>query len=219
METLISNHKGHKVTHGCAAGQYKNPYEIWQDDKGKFIKMNSNKGGTFFIDFDDLSKVKDSTWWINAGGYVSGRPTKKLIYLHHMILNWKPVKQGTNVLSVDHIDRNPLNNRKHNLRIATRKEQEQNSKGIMKGTKRTRKKNAQSLPEGIKQEDMPKFVYYCTERYNKGKGWREFFRIEKHPNQTKKHPNQTKKSISSSKSKKFTIQQKLEQIIKKLNDI
>ena len=47
-----------------------------------------------------------------------------------------------------------------NLRIATRKEQEQNSKGIKEGTKRERKQSAKDLPEGITQEMMKKYVVY-----------------------------------------------------------
>ena len=56
---------------------------------------------------------------------------------------------------------------------------------------------------------LPKYVVYYRECYNKEKNlWREFFKIEKHPGLTK--------PIASSKSKKFTIQEKLEEIKEKL---
>ena len=67
-------------------------------------------------------------------------------------------------LAIDFLHNKNVNNSLKNLRIATRKEQEQeqNSKGIKDGTKRERKKSAKDLPEGITQEMMKKYenVYY-----------------------------------------------------------
>ena len=116
------------------------------------------------------------------------------------------------IIVLNHINRNPLDNRTINLTIATLKEQNLNSKGVIPGTKRNRKSNALELPIGIVQEDIPKYVYYCKEKYNKNGDMRDFFRIEKHPNQ--------KKIISTSKSMKITLETKLEEakeIIKKLD--
>ena len=102
--------------------------------------------------------------------------------------------KGTKNESVDHIDQDPLNNCFDNLRIATRSDQEQNSKGIKNGTKRERKQNAKELPEGITQDMMRKYVVYYKECYNREKDLhREFFKIEKHP-LLKMIPAQTKTS-------------------------
>ena len=90
--------------------------------------------------------------------------------------------KGTKNISVDHIDRDPLNNTMENLRIASREEQEQNSKGVLKDTKRERKSNAKPLPEGITQNMMKKYVVYYHEFLDKEKTKsREFFKIEKNP--------------------------------------
>jgi hypothetical protein len=108
--------------------------------------------------------------------------------------------------SIDHINRIRLDNRRTNLRWATQSVQNSNQ------NKRSRKKTAIKLPEGINQDMMPKYVYYCKECYNKEKQlFREFFRIEKHPKQ--------EKIISSSKSSKLTILEKLEQIKEKLYNL
>ena len=133
------------------------------------------------------------------------------MYVHQIITGLYGQGKGTAGYSIDHIDRNPLNNQYNNLRIATRQQQQQNSIGSIPGTKRKRKVNAQKLPLGITQEMMPKYVTYNTECYNVGKKLcREFFRIEKHP--------KLKVScLSSSKSSKRSILEKLEEIKMKLH--
>lgn len=52
MVTFISKHSGHLFR-----GIEKNPYELWEDDKGKYIKMFTDKG-SFIFDYEDLEKVK-----------------------------------------------------------------------------------------------------------------------------------------------------------------
>ena len=88
----------------------------------------------------------------------------------------------------------------------TKEEQHSNAKGIIPGTKRNRKVNAHPLPSGITQDMMPKYVNYNPECYitKGGLKFREFFRIEK-------HPNQNKHIISTSKSNKVSITEKLEE--------
>jgi hypothetical protein len=65
-----------------------------------------------------------------------------------------------------------------------------------------RKNGARSLPEGITQDIMRKYVVYYNECYNKEKNsCREFFKVEKHP--------KLDKIWISSKSGKIDIKEKL----------
>ena len=129
---------------------------------------------------------KKITWYKMTNGYIAGRFKNTKIYMHQVIMNHYGNGRGTSETSVDHIDRNPLNNMYSNLRIASREEQEQNTKGIMDNTKRNRKHNAKPLPEGITHDMMAKYVVYYKECYNKEKQlYREFFKVEKHPNMLK----------------------------------
>jgi hypothetical protein len=121
--------------------------------------------------------------------------------------------KGTSVVSVDHLDRNPLNNRYDNLRIATMQEQQKNSKGTADdGTKRERNHSARALPAGITQDMMKKYVVYYFEYLDKEHTRsREFFKVEKHP--------KLEKPWMTSKSEKVSLLQKLEAANKVVSDL
>ena len=212
-DEIIDYNLGHYKTNGVSAYSVKNPmWKIKDDTILMYCEQNTlcklcPVSYQKILDFEKKQGIK-CTFYNNNNGYIITH--YKNLYIHQIITGGNG--KGTKNISVDHIDQDPFNNRYDNLRIATRKQQEQNSKGIKTGTKRSRKKMAQSLPEGITQYMMPKYVYYCKECYNKEKDlWREFFRIEKHPEQ--------EKIISSSKSSKLTILEKLEQIKEKLYNL
>jgi len=130
------------------------------------------------IEYENNNNIK-IIWSYNKNGYILGNNN---LYIHQIITGCYGNGKGTKNISVDHIDQDPLNNTWENLRIADRKLQEKNSKGIQKDTKRERKKSAQPLPHGITQDMLKKYVVYYKECYNKEKNlFREFFKIEKHP--------------------------------------
>lgn len=75
--------------------------------------------GVFIIDLDDIEKVKYHKWRLDSNGRpitgncTKSRPRKEL---SHVLLN---VPEGK---VVDHIDGNPKNNRRSNLRVCTQSE-------------------------------------------------------------------------------------------------
>lgn len=219
MEAFLEKYNINDISHlysykikslGREANKIKNPMVIKDD---KYI-MFCEKDTEVIIDNKSLEKIKkfqhetenDLVFFKMTNGYIATHlRNKKNMYIHQIITGFYGNGKGTKNISVDHIDQNPLNNCYDNLRIADRKTQENNTKGIKQGTKRSRKKMAKSLPEGITQEMMPKYVVYYKEFTNKEKGtWREFFKIEKHP--------KIDKPINSTKSMKVSIFQKLEQV-------
>ena len=150
------------------------------------------------------------TWHKHANGYILS--SHKSLFMHQIVMNCYGNGKGTKNVSVDHIDRNQLNNTLENLRIATREEQEQNSKGIAVGTKRARKHNAKPLPEGITQDMMRKYVGYYHEVIDKELNkTREFFKVEKHP--------KLEKIWIGTKSNKISILEKLRLINKVVDDL
>lgn len=187
--TVIEYINGHCKQLGKDSNIMKNP--IWKinENNKEILLMYCEKDTICKLCPDSYQKIinfenenyngEKITWFKTINGYIVG--TNKL-YIHQIILNCYGNGKGTKNISIDHLDRDPLNNTLTNLRIATREEQEQNSKGIMDGTKRARKRNAKELPEGITQDMMKKYVVYYHEFLNieKTKS-REFFKIEKHP--------------------------------------
>ena len=77
--------------------------------------------------------------------------------------------------------------------------------------KRERKHNAIKLPQNLEQHNIPKYVVYYRECYDvKKKSYREYFKIENHPQ------NIHNKLYVTSKSNKINILEKLEEIKKML---
>jgi hypothetical protein len=164
------------------------------------------------IDMDSIDKIINhkKTWYLTKNGYVSSKfDDGKQLYMHAFLMNHygKGLEKGT--LTIDHINRDKLDNRLCNLRLATQTEQNQNT------DKRNRKYNARALPEGIEQKDLPKYVVYYAD-FEKDKDGnrvlrRDFFKIESHP--------KLDKPWATTKSKKVSILDKLEEAKQKILEI
>jgi hypothetical protein len=96
----------------------------------KYIRLNHNKRA--IIDNEDYAELSQYHWFARWNGtdYRAKRMDRKdgkriEIQMYNQIM---PVSKG---FEIDHANRNPLDNRKHNLRIVTRS-QNQRNKGIQK---------------------------------------------------------------------------------------
>ena len=216
---IIEYIHGHYLTMGQDANIMKNPlWRVNENDK-EYILMYCEKDTICKLCPESYQKILDYeininngnkiTWYRHQNGYILCSIN---IYIHQIIMSGYGNGKGTKNISVDHIDQNPLNNSFENLRIATRKEQEQNSKGIKEGTKRERKYNAKDLPNGITQDMLKKYVGYYQEWLDKEHTKeREFFKIEKHP--------KLDKPWCTTKSNKVSIEEKLIEANKVVDDL
>jgi len=220
---IIGYIQGHTSELGVDANVIKNPlWRIIENDK-EYLLMFCEKNTICKLCHESYQKILDYeknenknkklTWHKNLNGYIiTHLISGKLLYIHQIIMNCYGNGKGTKNISVDHIDQDPLNNSLENLRIANRKEQENNQNGIKAGTKRERKHNAIQLPEGITQDMMRKYVVYYHEWLDKEHTKeRDFFKVEKHP--------KLDKIWFTSKSSKVSIQEKLEQANKVVDDL
>ena len=214
---VIEYIRGHYFGIGQDANIMKNPiWKIKENDK-EYVLMYCEKDTICKLCIESYQKIlnyeininngKKTTWYKHQNGYIL---CSNNIYIHQVIMDCYGNGKGTKNISVDHIDRNPLNNILENLRIATMKEQQDNSKGILEGSKKKRF-SKKDLPEGITEDMLKKYIYYNREYINKEKSKeRDFFRVE--------HP-KLDKSWSTSKSNKVTIQEKLAQANKVIDDL
>ena len=217
---VIEYIQGHYLTSGNDAYVLKNPmWRIRNQENEEVIIMYCEKNSICILCPESYEKILDFeklynngqklTFYKHQNGYIGCASN---LYIHQIVTDCRGNGKGTKTISVDHIDRNPLNNTLTNLRIASRSEQEQNSKGISEGTKRERKSSARELPDGLTQQMMMKFVVYYKECYNKEKKlYREFFKVEKHP--------KIDKPWMSSKSNKISLLEKLASANKVVTDL
>lgn len=79
----------------------------------------TKKGEEFYFDLEDYDKVKEYTWYKDIHGYIKTHfyveEKKTTAYLHRIILGFK----HGDTRKVDHENRNKVDCRKKNLRVAT----------------------------------------------------------------------------------------------------
>ncbi len=91
-----------------------------------------------YLDDEDYHRAQDFHWYKTKNGYVAGtvleQGVRRRVYLHRWLLNAQPGQ------FVDHIDGNKLNNRRSNLRLVTRSQNQAN---------RRRNANSRSRYKGV----------------------------------------------------------------------
>ena len=214
---VIEYINGHYLTVGQDANIMKNPIWIVRENDKEYLLMYCEKdiicrlcpeSYQKILDYEhNINNGKKLTWFKHQNGYIL---CSNNLFIHQIIMDCYGNGKGTKNISVDHIDRNPLNNTLENLRIATREEQQNNTKGVLQGTQRNRH-SKKILPDGISYDMLKKYVYYNHENYDKDKQKeREFFRVE--------HP-KLDKPWSTTKSNKVSIQEKLAQANQIVDDL
>jgi hypothetical protein len=205
---------GHTKIQGRTANQMKNPlWEITNNQTGEVTDIIMYCEPNQYCQLCPASyqkileyetnhnKGEKMTWYRTQNGYISCHTNN--IFIHQIIMGtWGQGDYTANTNVVAHIDRDPLNNRYDNLRIATLQEPQKYNSAYGGDIKRERKQNAKELPLGLTQDMMKCYVSYYHEWLNtEHTKSREFFKVE--------HP-MLEKPWMTSKSEKVPLLQKLE---------
>lgn len=130
----------------------------------------------FVFDRDDFEKVEKRPWHLSSGKYIGSTfyldgGVKIELYLHNLIMNRNAFNGKGQKETVDHINRNGLDNRKENLRIVSQSQQNINQ---------PKKKRNVILPEGcpIKPDEIPKHIWYVRAQGQHGDRFAIEFKTE-----------------------------------------
>lgn len=131
---------GHVLDHNPRTTKDLNDFELLGDAVRVFVyNRHCKRYGSFVIDLEDLDRVIIKKWRIVSNRVVTG--VHKSVHISRFILDIKDPKAV-----VDHIDSDPLNNRKSNLRVTTQQKNLCN--------KRVQSNNTSSVAG----------VYFCNKR-------------------------------------------------------
>jgi hypothetical protein len=101
------------------------------------------------ISIEDLASILEHNWYIGRSGYpIAYIGSRKGTSVYHYLMG----SYGPDY-PIDHINRNKLDNRRSNLRVCTRQENNYN---------RSLAKNSKYKYKGIRQEKDGSWTAYCT---------------------------------------------------------
>lgn len=204
-------------------GEYKNPFAIITKNGQKenvvmkIISVGSNEIYRVLFDYCDLKDIIKYNWCKLKNGYICTTSSPKT-YLHRMVAK-KNLQNQNNLKYIDHLNRNPFDNRVCNLKYSTQSEQNQNQGKHSRIQNHPLKDNTEVRPN-----EIPKYIWY---RLPRSELHSDCFCVEKHPNQITKDgeiityqcygetiTKKVSRRINTSSSKNISLRNKLNEAIK-----
>lgn len=210
----------YSITKGKFAGQFRNMYWKVKDKNDTYYMMHIIDNIYTKISKRDINRVLlldgiRPSWYLHDTGYIASTTrtaNRNFYYLHQLIMDVHDKDNTDYEETVDHINRDKLDNRQSNLRLVDMSVQNSNR------DKPERRIDACDLPNGIVQTDLPKYVVYRNERYKisndndqEDYNYREYFYICNHPKLDKRW--------ETTKSMNVSIHEKLKQAKLKLQEL
>lgn len=117
-------------------------------------RRNGSVADYALVDPHDAERLGDLRWYLRSNGYVArqetiGRKKQRTVLLHRSIMGLVPGDR----LTVDHVNHDPLDNRRANLRVCTHAENCQNkARGWGKGSRH----------RGVSLSASGRWIAYCA---------------------------------------------------------
>lgn len=157
--------------------------EYTNDGYGYVEVKLTNVDKVFVIDDDQIDLVQECmSWSLSANGHVRGWIDGKVVSLHRLLMQDELKASSLNKPCIDHIDRNPLNNGKYNLRVASLSTNSRSKKVI--GKSRFPgvyfNKNANKWNSRIYLDGKKKHLGYYLDEMDAARAYRTAFRLQDH---------------------------------------
>lgn len=122
----ISLTQEHTKSCGCynkdRISQRSKKYNDYDLESKEYGVGRTSQGIEFIFDKNDFDKIKEYCWSVDSKGYLQAKIPRqsKMITFHRLILDFPNC-------DVDHVNRNRLDNRRSNLRLATKSQNRYNT--------------------------------------------------------------------------------------------
>jgi hypothetical protein len=117
VSILVGSELRSRRTQSCKkCSRRNNIYKLMSD----YGRCTTADGKSFIFDLEDYDFIKGFTWRLDCQNYVKTSIDGKTVALHRLLLQPALGKE------IDHINLDPTDNRRRNLRLATRQENERN---------------------------------------------------------------------------------------------
>ncbi|GAA5503017.1 hypothetical protein Dxin01_02766 [Deinococcus xinjiangensis] len=135
--------------------------DIFCPEGASLIPLGGNKAAGLFaiVDSGDYEWLSQYYWHVVARNYVRTNIDGRGVLMHRLVLG---APKGS---VVDHINHNPLDNRRSNLRLCTQRENMKNALPRSKGKETSRYKGVQRVCEG----KYSAVINHDGKRYNLGR--------------------------------------------------
>lgn len=153
IEKILFNQiqQGHTRSCGCLISEAKRKVNVFKERDDGLVDVYNPSGNRiiFVCDISDVSLLKDYCWVLTEGRIRSHKRNGDRLEIGRFLMSQYLEKEIDKNYYVDHINKNPLDNRRCNLRIASKQQNNWN---------KSKRKNSKNSVIGVRTSSKNKFI-------------------------------------------------------------